>query len=205
MSENNKKRIYISMLIMFQIITFITTKSSFITLIYGIVSSFSCGLCVFKDTRFFYFSYFNNTLQTIIGFKNKLYGESVKTLLFLVMTFFGKKLWHKNKKIKINTKLVLMICIIFLIFLIIINNEILLNLFMVIVSYISTIIMLYKDKNHYLLWIVTNLCSMYLWFCKEQYNMILTYVIMSLNNLYGYYKWGITDIMKGETKINNKL
>lgn len=183
------KRIYISILIIFQIIIFILTKSSFITLIYGIISSFSCGLCVFKDVRFFYFSYFNNALQTIIGFNNKLYGESIKTLLFLTMSFFGKKIWDENKKIKINTKSILIICIIILIFLIIINNEILLNLFVVLTSFIATIIMLYKDKNHYLLWTIVNLCSMYLWFCKEQYNMILTYIIMSLNNLYGYHKW----------------
>lgn len=193
----------------------------------GLIASLTGMLCVVLVAKGkisnYYFGIINVMLYAYIAFNSKYYGEVMLNILyFLPMQIIGIYYWKKNtnrqktkddvrvKHLKPNEKLlwaILSILGVYLYGLILQylgGNLPFIDSSSTVLSVIAMILMVKRVSEQWILWIIIDIVSIYMWFHVlleggNDISMLVMWTAYLVNAIYGYYNW-----KKMEKKQNGK-
>jgi nicotinamide mononucleotide transporter len=166
-----------------------------------------CVVLVAKGSIYNYaFGLVNVLGYAYLSYNNKLYGEVMLNMLyFLPVQFIGYWMWSKaiNKETgevikrrftRLQTLLTILVtlCAVHVYQYLLAylgGNLTLLDATSTVVSVIATILMLFRYREQWLLWIVVNIVSIAMWVLSGGTLMALMWAAYLINACYGYYKW----------------
>ena len=90
-----EKLFLISMLVL-QIVVFIISPDTIIGIISGISGVISVVLCAKGKISFYYVGFVQTISYLYLAWTNKLYGEVIENIFYLVTMVWGIFLWKKN-------------------------------------------------------------------------------------------------------------
>lgn len=173
-----------------------------LTFLTGII----CVVLVAKGSLWNYaFGIVNVIGYAYISLNNRLFGEvMLNALYFLPMQFIGYYMWKKamgvnaevlKRKLNATQNLVLIGVVALFVMayqqgLIYLGGSLtLLDAMSTVVSVIAMLLMAYRYREQWVLWIVVNVVSIIMWIQSGDMMMTLMWGAYLVNALYGLYKW----------------
>lgn len=188
----------------------------------GLIASLTGMICVVMVAKGmvanYYFGIVNVVLYAYIAYQSKYYGEvSLNMLYYFPMQFIGLYYWQKNKN-KTETAIKVLkltnarrfawgnLIIVSTVLYYFILNELGGNLpfadsLSTVLSVFAMILMVKRVVEQWLLWIIVDVVSIYLWltvFLKEgnDVSMLVMWTAFLVNAIYGYYNWNRMEKIK---------
>jgi nicotinamide mononucleotide transporter len=194
----------------------------------GLIASLSGMICVVLVAKGkisnYYFGFVNIVTYAYIAYQNQYYGDfMLNAYFYFPMQFVGLYLWIKHrddKKTKddivvnhISTKekfLWFAICVIGVLDYGLYLNSIggrlpFVDSFTTVLSVVATFLMTKRVSEQWLLWILVDIVSIYMWVYRiwqggTDISMIVMWVAFLINAIYGYYNWRKMGKQNGSTK-----
>jgi len=185
---------------------FLSEVSNFSTLeIIGVVTSLLYIYFATKENKVcFLFGLISSTIYVYICFSYQLYFDSIINLYYIVMSFVGWAMWSSNKnnveeKVKsIPNKIFLRHSIIggvaTLLFGAIASNYSdaslpFIDSFTTVFAIIATVMVVKKQIENWLIWIIVDGVGISMYFYKELYFTSFLFLIYTIIAIRGYQKW----------------
>ena len=202
-----EKLFLISMLAL-QIIVFIIVPDTVIGIISGISGVISVVLCAKGKISFYYIGFVQTISYLYLAWTNRLYGEVIENLFYLVTMVWGIFLWKKNMqknddgtsdvKAKKFTPLqwslsiiltLLATCFVGLWLESIGSNEAYLDAATNVMSIFAQLLMIWRFREQWIWWIVIDVICVIMWARIGNWSMVAMYISWIINAAYGWYNW----------------
>ena len=202
-----EKAFLISMLAL-QIIVFILVPDTVIGIISGISGVISVVLCAKGKISFYYIGFVQTISYLYLAWTNRLYGEVIENIFYLVTMVWGIFLWKKNMqknedgtsdvKAKKFTALQWILSVILTIAFTyfvglwlesIGSNEAYLDAATNVMSIFAQLLMIWRFREHWIWWIVIDVICVILWARIGNWSMVAMYISWIINAAYGWYNW----------------
>lgn len=202
-----EKLFLISMLVL-QIVVFIISPDTIIGIISGISGVISVVLCAKGKISFYYVGFVQTISYLYLAWTNKLYGEVIENIFYLVTMVWGIFLWKKNMqknddgtsdvKAKKFTTLQWALSIILTIvstFFVgmwldsIGSNEAYLDAATNVMSIFAQLLMIWRFREQWIWWIVIDIICVVMWARIGNWSMVAMYISWIINAAYGWYNW----------------
>lgn len=202
-----EKLFLISMLVL-QIVVFIISPDTIIGIISGISGVISVVLCAKGKISFYYVGFVQTISYLYLAWTNKLYGEVIENIFYLVTMVWGIFLWKKNMqknddgtsdvKAKKFTNLQWALSIILTIvstFFVgmwldsIGSNEAYLDAATNVMSIFAQLLMIWRFREQWIWWIVIDVICVVMWARIGNWSMVAMYISWIINAAYGWYNW----------------
>ena len=202
-----EKLFLISMLVL-QIVVFIISPDTIIGIISGISGVISVVLCAKGKISFYYVGFVQTISDLYLAWTNKLYGEVIENIFYLVTMVWGIFLWKKNMqknddgtsdvKAKKFTTLQWALSIILTIvstFFVgmwldsIGSNEVYLDAATNVMSIFAQLLMIWRFREQWIWWIVIDIICVVMWARIGNWSMVAMYISWIINAAYGWYNW----------------
>lgn len=183
----------------------------------GVLVGITGILCVTFAAKGKLLTYFFGLIQVVgylyISFQSALYGEVMLNVFYLVMQFVGAWIWFGHltkqktsasasavelvtaKSLSANqwTMLAIAIPVIWLGFGAFLNSfgsaQPYLDSIAVSLSVLAQVLMSWRYKEQWMLWIIVNLFYITLWVRADQLPMVVMYCGFLINSIYGFINW----------------
>lgn len=206
---NNFERMFMAAMIMLQVVMYCIAPDTPI----GMVCGISGVVCVVLTAKGKISSYIFNFIQMItymfICWEARLFLEFGEQIFYFVACIFGVFLWKKNmKKNDDGTEqviakkfkpwhwiLTIIITLATTFILGTFGNVILgstlpyLDAFTVALAVIAQLLMIWRYREQWAIWIVINISSLVMFAMLQQWSMVAMYVAWTINAFYGWYNW----------------
>lgn len=206
---NNFERMFMAAMIMLQVIMYCIAPDTPI----GMVCGISGVICVVLTAKGKISSYIFNFIQMItymfICWEARLFLEFGEQIFYFVACIFGVFLWKKNmKKNDDGTEQVIakkfkpwhwIVTIITTVATTVLlgtfGNVILgstlqyLDAFTVALAVIAQLLMIWRYREQWAIWIVINISSLVMFVMLQQWSMVAMYIAWTINAFYGWYNW----------------
>ena len=202
-----EKLFLISMLAL-QIVVFVISPDTVIGIISGISGVISVVLCAKGKISFYYIGFVQTISYLYLAWTNKLYGEVIENIFYLVTMVWGIFLWKKNMqknddgtsdvKAKKFTTLQWALSIAFTIastFFVgmwldsIGSNEAYLDAATNVMSIFAQLLMIWRFREQWIWWIVIDIICVVMWVRIGNWSMVAMYISWIINAAYGWYNW----------------
>lgn len=202
-----EKLFLISMLAL-QIVVFVISPDTVIGIISGISGVISVVLCAKGKISFYYIGFVQTISYLYLAWTNKLYGEVIENIFYLVTMVWGIFLWKKNMqknddgtsdvKAKKFTTLQWALSIAFTIastFFVgmwldsIGSNEAYLDAATNVMSIFAQLLMIWRFREQWIWWIVIDIVCVVMWARIGNWSMVAMYISWIINAAYGWYNW----------------
>ncbi|MGX7419995.1 nicotinamide riboside transporter PnuC [Carnobacterium gallinarum] len=205
----NFEKIYICLLLLLQVVVFYFNPESLM----GVIAGISGVLCVTfvakgKISNYF-FGFIQISLYLLLSIEYVLYGEVLLNLFYFIMQIIGVSVWRKNMTTKVEKDnsvvevkgLSLKQWVITIVTVIVSwylfgsmlayfgSNSPYLDSITTSLSVVAQILMTWRYKEQWLLWIVVNVFSIALWIVAGNASMVAMWTAFLFNSSYGYYNW----------------
>lgn len=200
---------YICLLVILQIIVFYFNPESPV----GMVAGISGVLCVTfvakgKISNYF-FGFIQISLYLILSLEFALYGEVLLNVFYFIMQIIGVNVWrkHMQEKIEIHDAVIearsltvkqwlvtlLITMIAWYLFGTLLDyigsNNPYLDSITTALSVVAQLLMVWRYKEQWILWIIVNIFSIVLWAIVGNASMVAMWCAFLFNSSYGYYNW----------------
>lgn len=202
-----EKLFLISMLLV-QILVFIVSPDTIVGIISGISGVISVILCAKGKISFYYVGFVQTISYLYLAWTNKLYGEVIENLFYLVTMVWGIFLWKKNMhkntdgtsdvKTKKFTKLQWLVSITITLTLTMLigtwldsigSNQSYLDAATNVMAIIAQLLMIWRFREQWIWWIVINVICVIMWFNIGNWSMVAMYISWIINSAYGWFNW----------------
>lgn len=202
-----EKLFLISMLAL-QIIVFIIVPDTVIGIISGISGVISVVLCAKGKISFYYIGFVQTISYLYLAWTNRLYGEVMENIFYLVTMVWGIFLWKKNMqknddgtsdvKAKKFTPLQWSLSIILTLLATyfvglwlesIGSNEAYLDAATNVMSIFAQLLMIWRFREQWIWWIVIDVICVIMWARIGNWSMVAMYISWIINAAYGWYNW----------------
>ena len=202
-----EKLFLISMLAL-QIIVFIIAPDTVIGIISGISGVISVVLCAKGKISCYYIGFVQTISYLYLAWTNKLYGEVIENIFYLVTMVWGIFLWKTNmqknddgtqdvkaKKFTvfqwILTTVITAIATYFVGLWLesIGSNEAYLDAATNVMSIIAQLLMIWRFREQWIWWIVIDVICVIMWARIGNWSMVAMYISWIINAAYGWYNW----------------
>lgn len=191
--------------LLLQIITYIVTQDSFLSLTSGLCGIISVVLCSRKKMLFYWFGFAQLFTYVALCLQQKLYGEIAENMFYLVTMLYGMYHWHKNydnEKLEVKTRgfnletnlHVLSFTVIGIVLLYITlshtdDTQSFMDAITTVPAITAQILMILRYKESWFYWLIIDIGSIIMWINANDWCMAAQFVFWSINCMYGYYKW----------------
>lgn len=203
------ERIFMAAMILLQVVMYCIAPDTLI----GMVCGISGVICVVLTAKGKISSYLFNFIQMItymiICWNAKLFLEFGEQVFYFVACIFGVFLWSKNmrknidgttqvkaKKFKLWHWIATIVITAVTTFLLgTFGNNILgstlpyLDAFTVALAVIAQLLMVWRYREQWAVWIVIDIASLVLFMMLQQWSMVVMYIAWTINAIYGWYNW----------------
>lgn len=168
--------------------------------LFGIISVF---FLIKENKLAWYFGIINVSMFIYIFYEKKIFGQFVLQIFFLVLQFYGLYVWgKKNSDVKIKwlnfKQKVYSLLFVFISFFILepilyFNSDktILtkLDVFLASLSFLAQSIQAKKKIDNWLIWILVDILSIYLFYQNELYKVMFFYLVLFILATIGFFTW----------------
>lgn len=202
-----EKLFLISMLAL-QVIVFIISPDTVIGIISGISGVISVVLCAKGKISFYYIGFVQTISYLYLAFVNKLYGEVIENIFYLVTMVWGIFLWKKNmqknddgtadvkaKKFTVFQWILSTVITAIATYFVglwlesIGSNEAYLDAATNVMSIIAQLLMIWRFREQWIWWIVIDVICVVMWARIGNWSMVAMYISWIINAAYGWYNW----------------
>lgn len=168
----------------------------------AVLTSYICTLLVVFEKRInFLFAIVSTILFTLVFIEQKLFSSAILNVFFLFISIYGIYSWKHSK---IDTKLNL-IPIFFIITIVTIipyyylmiylnSSNTILDEAILFLSIFANLLMIKKVIWHWLIWIIVNIISIYVYYKSGLYVVAIQYMYFLINAFLGLYIWKLKEI-----------
>lgn len=192
--------------IILQIVSYLITGNSWISLISGITGIIAVVWCAERKMIFWIFAWIQLITYVILAYQQHFYGEIVENIFYAITMLFGMFIWFNHKDIKDQSKVqskslkkhhfeIFKIgCTlgIFILYYILRNTDDTQPFFdsiTTVPAFIAQILMICTYKEQWYFWIIIDIFSIIMWAIAGDWNMSLQYIFWTINCLYGLNNW----------------
>lgn len=196
-----KSTILIVVGVIIQIIVFLSTKNTILSLCSGIAGIIAVVKCSEKDIKFYFWSALQLITYAIICYQSQLYGKLLETFVYFVFLIIGLCLWkkHINNGIVKTQKLesyegiiafiLLFISILGPILYYLGDPNPLLDSSTTIIGIFAQLLMILRMRECWKLWIIQDILCIILWISVSNWCMVAQYSFWLINSIYGLKMW----------------
>ncbi len=214
------EKCWLSLFTLINIYLFFAWKDSWIGLTASITGMICVVLVAKGKVSNYYFGLINVVLYAYIAYQSKYYGEvSLNVFYYLPMQFIGFYYWKKNENKEGEEKRVEVlkmtpyqwllwghVCALGVLGYYFFLNKLggnlpLADAISTVLSILAMILMVKRFAEQWILWIVVDIVSIYLWltvFLKDgnDVSMLVMWSAFLINAIYGYYNWNRMAVTK---------
>lgn len=187
-----------------QIIVYIITNDTLLSLISGVAGIFSVVLCSERKMSYYLWSFIQIFTFTIICYQQGLYAKLIENAFYVITMIFGIYNWWNNKdndnkvKTKSCTKQdVYYILILFLIcywslffWMYYCNGSMpIFDSLTTSLAIIAQLMMILRYTENWIIWCIMNILCSILFVIIGNWCMVVQYIYWTINTLYGYNIW----------------
>ncbi len=202
------EKLFLVSMLALQIIVFILVPDTVIGIISGISGVISVVLCAKGKISFYYIGFVQTVSYLYLAWTNKLYGEVIENIFYLVTMVWGIFLWKKNMqknddgtsdvKAKKFTPLQWTLSIILTLLATyfvglwlesIGSNEAYLDAATNVMSIFAQLLMIWRFREQWIWWIVIDVICVIMWARIGNWSMVAMYISWIINAAYGWYNW----------------
>ncbi len=217
-----EKLFLISMLLL-QIAVFIISPDTPIAIISGISGVISVVLCAKGKISFYFIGFVQTFSYLYLAWANRLYGEVIENVFYLVTMVWGIFLWKKNMqknddgtsdvKAKKFTPLQWILSVILTLvatFFVgmwldsIGSNQAYLDAATNVMSIFAQLLMIWRFREQWIWWIVIDVICVVMWFNIGNWSMVAMYISWIINAAYGWYNWSKLNKTQNEKIAKNR-
>ena len=208
------EKLFLVSMLALQIIVFIVSPDTPVAIISGISGVISVVLCAKGKISFYYVGFIQTFSYLYLAWVNKLYGEVIENLFYLVTMVWGIFLWKKNMQKNddgtsdVKAKRFTLFQWAFSVSVTIIltafmgawldsigGNQSYLDAATNVMAIIAQLLMIWRFREQWIWWIVINIICVIMWFNIGNWSMVAMYISWIINSAYGWFNW---------SKLNNK-
>ena len=197
---------FLSIGVILQIISYLITGSSCISLISGITGIIAVVLCAERKMIFWIFAWIQLITYVILAYQQHFYGEIVENIFYAITMLFGMFIWFNHRDSKDQSKVqskslkkyhfnivkigcTLGIFILYYILRTTDDTQPFMDSITTVPAFIAQILMICTYKEQWYFWLIIDVFSIIMWAIAGDWNMSLQYVFWTINCLYGLNKW----------------
>jgi len=197
---------FLSLGIILQIVSFIITGNSWISLISGLTGIIAVVWCAERRMSFWIFAWIQLVTYCILAWQQNFYGELLENLFYAITMIYGMFIWNQSRdtkniskvqskqlsKIKFtNIKIfcILGIVILYLVLLRTNDTQPFMDSITTVPAFIAQILMILTYREQWYFWMIIDVFSIIMWAIAGDWNMTLQYIFWTVNCLYGLSKW----------------
>lgn len=201
-------RLYMLSMLILQIVVFIISPDSLISIIAGIAGVIATILCAKGKFSFYFIGFIQTGSYLYLSWINCFYGEVLENLFYLVTMVWGIFVWKANMtqdddgasyvQAKKFTTIQWIVSIIGTIIATMIMGYILnqigshqaytdaaTNVFAI----FAQLLMVKRYKEQWIWWFAIDIFCIKLWFVAGNWSMVAMYIAWTINCVYGWYNW----------------
>lgn len=200
--------IFLSLGLVTQIVTYLISHDTTLSLISGILGVTSVVLTSQKKITMYVFSMAQIITYMILAFHEKLYAEVGEYVFYFVTTVIGIVIWMKNyhltdegNSLKVkplskkafwltNAAILLLIGSLYMILRRYTDDsQPLMDSISTIPAFFAQLLMIFRYKEQWIYWGIIDVSSIIMWSIAGNYCMVAQYVFWTFNCVYGWVKW----------------
>lgn len=201
-------RLFLTGMLLLQIIVFILHPDSLIGIISGISGVVSVVLCAKGKISFYYIGFIQTISYLFLAWDNRFYGEVIENIFYLVTMVWGIFIWQKSltktsdgstqvivKKFTMSQWILSIIgttvaTIIMGYWLNSIGSsqpytDAATNIFAI----FAQLLMIKRYKEQWIWWLLIDVLCIKMWFVAGNWSMVAMYIAWTINCIYGWYNW----------------
>lgn len=202
------EKIFLISMLALQIVVFILSPDTVIGIISGISGVISVVLCAKGKISFYYIGFVQTISYLYLAWTNKLYGEVIENIFYLVTMIWGIFLWKKNMQKNedgtsdVKAKKFTVAQWIFAVILTFVatyfvglwlegigSNEAYLDAATNVMSIFAQLLMIWRFREQWIWWIVIDIICVVMWARIGNWSMVAMYISWIINAAYGWYNW----------------
>lgn len=187
-----------------QVITYIFTEDTLLSMISGIAGVISVVLCSQRKVSFYLWGFIQLGTFSIICLNEQLYGKLFENLFYTVTMLYGIYIWTLNRDEKeivktrsLNSKnktyiiiqTIGLISVLYIALTRLGDTQPLFDSISTGLAIIAQMLMILRYKENWIYWFLVDLLCIIMFIIAENYCMVMQYVFWTGNCLYGYLKW----------------
>lgn len=207
--NNRTTYIMLGVGLLLQAISFLITKDAWLSLVSGLSGVFAVVFCSERKMSYYVWSFIQMITFTIICWRTGLYGKLFENAFNFVTMIMGIVIWlkHLDRENKVVTKslntdgIVKCIicgmvghCILYITLWLLGGTMPFLDSLTTTLAFIAQILMIYRYKESWILWIAVNLICVVIWTIECNWCIVAQYVFWTINAVYGYREWSKNEI-----------
>lgn len=203
------ERVYMLSMILLQLVVYCFTPDTLIGMVCGIAGVICVVLTAKGKISSYIFNFIQMITYMIICWNAGLYFEFSEQIFYFMACIFGVFLWKKNmttnddgteqvkaKKFTVIQWVITAVVAIVSAFLLgYFGDKVLgstlpyLDAFTVALAVIAQLLMIWRYREQWMVWIIINISSLIMFIMLEQWAMVAMYVAWTINAFYGWNTW----------------
>lgn len=191
--------------ILLQVICYLFTKDGMLSFVCGLSGAINVVLCSQKKLSFYFFAYIQMFTYIVIIFQQRLYGELVENIFYVITTTIALFIWIKNynkeeKEVearRLSQRGILIYSSIFILGTLVLycilsktnDPQPFLDAVSTVPAFLAQILLMTRYREQWIMWLVVDIATLILWISIGNIFMIMQYIFWILNCIYGYIKW----------------
>ena len=197
---------FLSTGIILQIVSYLITGSSWISLVSGFTGIIAVVWCAERKMSFWFFAWIQLITYVILAYQQHFYGEIVENIFYAITMVVGMFIWNSSRDIKDQSKvaskqlkkyrfnIIKIGCtlgIFGLYYILKLTNDTqpFFDSITTVPAFVAQILMILAYKEQWYFWLIIDVFSIIMWMIAGDWNMSLQYVFWTINCLYGLNKW----------------
>lgn len=194
--------------VVLQIIAFLYTGASSLSLVSGVSGIFAVVLCAERKMSFWVFAWIQLITYLVLAFEQKLWGEVGENIFYAITMIGGMFIWNKNKEgdqvksrhLKFGWLMniyyfgVIGVLGLWLILNYTNDTQPFMDSITTVPAIIAQILMIMAYREQWYFWLIIDIASIYMWIVAGNWCMVAQFIFWTVNCLYGIKKWNYEEI-----------
>lgn len=197
---------FIAVGIAIQVIVYILTDSSLLSLVSGTLGIFAVVYCSERKMKQFFFAFGQMFTYVYIAYCEKLYGEVAINIFYFILTCIALYTWIHNSDdsgfvesrsltLKSNMILAFSVGLTFLavwkVLCLTDDTQPMMDSLTTVPAIAAQMLYMLRYREQWIYWLIIDVASIVMWSIAENWCVVAQYVFWTLNCVYGYYLWSV--------------
>ena len=197
---------FIAVGVAIQLIVYILTDSSLLSLVSGTLGIFAVVYCSERKMKQFFFAFGQMFTYVYIAYCEKLYGEVAINIFYFILTCIAVYTWIHNSNdngsvesrsltLKGNIILAFSVGLVFLVVWKVLcltdDAQPMMDSLTTVPAIAAQLLYMLRYREQWIYWLIIDVASIVMWSIAENWCVVAQYVFWTLNCVYGYYLWSV--------------
>lgn len=218
------EKLFMSSMLLLQIIVYIIAPDTIIGIISGIAGVISVVLCAKGKISFYFVGFVQTITYLYLAWINAFYGEVIENVFYLLTMIWGIFVWKKNmqknedgtsdvKAKKFNWCQWLISIIVTIIATTLMgmwldsigSNQPYLDAATNVMAILAQLLMIWCYREQWIWWIVIDVICVIMWLSVGNWSMVAMYIAWTINAVYGWYNWSKLNKIQALSELEIKM